>query len=1155
MKIYSLLVCITISKLFSFSTYSQNISISVNEVSVKKVIEEIEQKSEYTFFYNNSLIDISKTVSITATKEKIKKVLNRLFRSTNIDFKIYKNHVVLFPKNSKASPRAIKKLLDELDQRAKEQTKRSSEILKTPVSQSTVKGVVSASDGTPLPGVNILIKGTNAGALTDFDGNYTIAAKPGDVLVFSYVGFVTQEVLVNTNTVNITLQEDVSSLEEVVVVAYGVSSKEALTGSVTQIKSEEIAKRPIANLSSAIEGASPGVIVTAASGQPGAGQNVRIRGFGSFSASNAPLYVVDGIPTNGALNNINPADIENISILKDASSTALYGNKATNGVIIVTTKKGKSEVGEVSINISTGVTGRSIPEYDRIDAFDYYPIMWEALRNSNAIPGVDSQTDLDAANLDATNSIFSVLGYNPFNVPNNQIVGTDGRLNPNAQLLYNDFDWEGAITRTGLRRNADLSYQGASKNADYFVSLGYLNEDGYLIKTDFERITARVNVNFQAKPWLKLGANLAGNRSEGNQANIGGSGSFRNAFRFTRGIGPIYPIFAHDPVTGDFILDENGEREFDLNDNRPSGASTGRHIVVERLLDVDFDERSAINLRSYADITLADGLSFRANISYEEQNFYNTFFWNKTIGDGAPDGLGFKQYVRRKTTAFNQLFNYNKYFGEHNIDLLAGHESQQLVIDDFNGTRTLQVADGNLELINFVNTTDLESQRDEVNDESYFGRFNYNYGGKYYFSSSIRTDGSPRFAEERRWGTFWSVGGSWSIDKEDFISNISWINQLKLRSSYGELGNSRIQDDDNNDLYYPSLATFALANNNQGEPGVLRSNLGAPDLEWETSANFDVALEFGLFNRFRATVEYYNKESRNLIFNVPVALSDGAESKLENIGTLFNRGVEISLSYDILKTKDFSWNLTVNGATLKNEFSKLPQEEIINGTKKLRVGKGLFDYWIRDWYGVDPTDGSGLFVAEDPNATGVRIINGVAVTPFANNARFHYAGSAIPDLTGSINNQITYKQFSLTTLFTYQLGGDTLDFNYASIMSSGNYGAAKSVDILGRWQQPGDITDVPRMDAALASEWSGTSDRWLTDASFFNLRQVNLTYQFDSSLAKKLGVSSLNMYASAENIFSINARKGLNVQQQFNGNTSNAFTPARVITFGLNLKL
>ena len=421
--------------------------------------------------------------------------------------------------------------------------------------QTTVSGTVSDNSGG-IPGVSVLIKGTTTGVETDFNGKYSIKASSGSVLVFSYLGYKTIEKTIgSSNTINVTMIEDSSVLDEVVIVAYGTSSKEALTGAVTTIKNADIEKRSISNLSTALEGSSPGVVVTAASGQPGSGQAIRIRGFGSFGASNSPLYVVDGIPINGDLNAINPNDIENISILKDASSTALYGNKATNGVVMVTTKRGKSESGSLSLNASTGVVVRGIEEYDRINAKQYYPIMWEALRNSNAVPGTASAVDLAAANNTATNGIFNQLGYNPFNVPNNQIVGVDGKLNPNAELLYaNDLDWEKAITRVGVRRNYDLSYQGRSKNADYFASLGYLKEDGYVLNSDFRRVTTRLNLNYQAKPWLKTGLNVAGTFSKGNQAQTAGSNSFVNPFRFTRGIGPIYPIHQHDPTTGDFYF-------------------------------------------------------------------------------------------------------------------------------------------------------------------------------------------------------------------------------------------------------------------------------------------------------------------------------------------------------------------------------------------------------------------------------------------------------------------------------------------------------------------------------------------------------------------------------------------------------------------------
>lgn len=1015
--------------------------------------------------------------------------------------------------------------------------------------EKTVSGTVTDATG-PLPGVSILIKGTKTGTETDFDGNYTIKATQGNVLVFSFLGMKTVERTVGaSNSINVLLEEDANVLDEVVVVAYGTSSKEALTGAVTTIKTESIEKRAISNISTALEGASPGVVVTAGSGQPGSGQAIRIRGFGSFGASNSPLYVVDGIPINGNLNSINPNDIESISILKDASSTALYGNKATNGVVIVTTKRGKSQVGELRFNASTGIVARGIAEYDRIDAKQYYPIMWEALRNSNAVPGTASAADLAAANIAASNGIYNQLGYNPFNVANNQIVGTDGRLNSNAQLLYpDDLDWEDAITRTGIRRNYDLSYQGKSENADYFASLGYLKEDGYVLNSDFERVSTRVNLNYQAQPWLKTGLNIAGTFSKGNQAQTAGSSSFVNPFRFTRGMGPIYPIHQHDPVTGAYILDSNGNKLFDYEGNRPSGASAGRHIVQEILLNKDIRETNNYNAKTYIDLTLAEGLTFRTNLTYEEQNYYRSTFRNKLVGDGAPGGDASKAYTRTSTIGFNQLVNYKTAFGDHNLEFLLGHESQDLKIDQLYGNRAGLIVDGNTELINFVTTTNLGSLQDNLKEESYFGRANYNFANKYFVSSSLRRDGSSRFGPNFKWGTFWSVGGSWSIDKEKFMEDVSWVNHLKFRSSYGELGNSRGIG------YYPYQALFELDYNNQGESGFLRSSLGNPELQWETSKNFDVALEFGIFERLNGSVEFYNKESDNLLFAVPVALSDGIATRQANIGTLFNRGIEVSLSYDIINKEDLNWNINVNASTLQNEFTSLPQEEIINGTKKLKVGKSLFDYWIRDWYGVDPTDGSGLFVADDVNASGVRTVNGVAVTPFSNNAKYHYAGSVIPDLTGSITNTVSYKNFNLNFLFTYQIGGENLDFNYAGVMSAGGYGASKSVDILKRWQQPGDVTDVPRMDASFSSQWGATSDRWLTDASFLNLRQVNFSYDLPSDVANKFKMSSVRFFANAENLFSINARKGFNLQQAFSGNTSNVYTPSRVITMGVNLK-
>ena len=1026
--------------------------------------------------------------------------------------------------------------------------------------EKTISGeVTSAIDGLPLPGVNVVVKGTSTGAQTDFDGKYSINASSGDVLVFSFVGMKQVEATVGANNaVNITMQEDVSALDEVVVVAYGTSSKEAITGSVHQIKADDLIRRPIANISQALEGATPGIIVTSPSGQPGSGQSIRIRGFGSFTSSNAPLYVVDGFPINGGLNSINASDIESVTILKDASSTALYGNKAANGVVLVTTKRGKSQVGELNVNISTGIVSRGNPEYDRLNPSDYYEAFWESRRNAQAIPGVDSAADVAAANLDATNGIFADLGYNPFNVPNDQIVGIDGKINPGAQLIYSDLDWEDAISRTGIRKNVDLNFSQKSEKGDFFASMGYLDEQGYILDSDFSRVTARLNANYQAKPWLKLGLNMSGRVSEQNQAQTAGSNSFVNPFRFTRGIGPIYPIYQHD-ASGAFILDESGNRIFDLDDNRTPDASTGRHIVAEIKNDNDVRENINLVMKGLAEITITEGLKFTTNLSYENQAFYRSRFRSPLVGDGAPDGDIFKRSFRTTTIGLNQLLSYQKSFNDiHNFEVLAGHESQSLEFRDLNVNKDEQIFGGVEEFDNFVTLSGADSAFDEITDESYFGRLNYNFDHKYFLSGSIRTDGSSIYSDETRWGTFYSVGASWSMHKEDFIADVSWIDQLKLRASIGEVGNNNVLRDDATRIYYAYQGLLDLGFNNANEAGVILGSKASPNLQWETIENYDLALEFSLFNRVQATVEYYNKNSKDLIFAVPLPLSAGGtnfdDSQLQNIGELENSGIEMSLTYDIIQKEDFNWSMTINASTLKNEFKSLPQDSITNGTKQLKVGKGLFDYYIRDWYGVDPADGSGLFVAEDETATGVRTIDGVAVTPFSNNARFHYAGSVIPDLYGSINSNIRYKNFNLDFLFTYQIGGENLDLNYRGLLDSGGYGGALHADNLNRWRQPGDITDVPRNDAVLATQWNATSDRWLHDASYLSLRQINIGYTLPKKFTDKLGISSLQVYANAENVFNINKRKGFSQQQAFSGNTSNVFEPSKVATFGINAK-
>lgn len=992
-----------------------------------------------------------------------------------------------------------------------------------------------------------MVKGTQNGVTADFDGNYSIQAASTDILVFSFVGMSSKEIRVGNQTViNVTLESS-NQLEEVVVVAYGTAKKESYTGSVTQINAEDIGKRSLTNVVNALDGAAAGVKIAPANGQPGSTPQIIVRGIGSVNASISPLIIVDGVEFVGSFSSLNQNDIESISVLKDAASTSLYGSRAANGVIMITTKKGRKGKAVAQLNFSQGVTSRSIEEYERVNAFEYYPLMWEAIRNGLAITG---NTPFDEANQTATNTVFNQLRTNPFNVPNNEIVGTNGLINPNAQLLFTDLDWQEPLERSGTRTNVDFSYSGADDKTDYYVSLGYLLEEGYVIKSNFERISSRININSQLKDWFKTGVNLSATTSRSNNSRDGGTSSLVNPFFSTRTIAPIYPIFLHDE-TGAFVLDDAGQRIFDDGANRV-GSSSGRHVIQETLLNITRNEINSISGRTYAEFTFLKDFTFTFNAALDKRFIYTEDFDNPIVGDGAPIGRGGRDSQINTTINYNQLIRYNKSLGNHNFNVLLGHESFETEINFFTGFRSGLVVDGNTELINFTTTLDLESNSATLTREGYFANLNYDYNGKYLLSGSYRRDASSRFSRSARWGNFFSVGAAWNIDKENFLKDVSWLDALKLRLSYGEVGNDNLGD------FFISQSLFGLGFNNGGEGGIRGSAAGNPDLTWEVNVQQDIALEFSLFNsRVSGTLEYYERDSEDLLFEVPLPVSAGFDSFPDNIGDMTNKGFEFDINIGIIRNPNFRWDLNINGSTLTNEITKLPQEEIINGTKKLVVGGDIFAYWLRDWFGVDPADGSALFVLDpELGAAGdadVRTINGTLVTTNQNKAKFDFVGTAVPDLFGGFTNSFRYKQIDLSFTFTYQLGGETYDTNFAALMHPGTFGTALAKEALNRWQQPGDITNVPRMDANQVNVFNAASDRWLVDSDFLALRQFNIGYNFDKELLSSFGINTARLYASGENLFIATGRKGLDAGQNFNGTTQNRFTPSRVVSFGLNV--
>lgn len=1011
----------------------------------------------------------------------------------------------------------------------------------------------SVSDGTdPLPGVSVLIKGTAKGTETDFDGKYSIEAKQGDVLVFSFLGMKTVERTIGSSSViNVLLTEDANVLDEVVVVAYGTTTKEAITGAVDVVSAKDLSLRAATSPIAAIEGKSTGVQFLSGSGQPGSSPGIVIRGVGTLNGSTAPLYIVDGVQFDGSLSLLNQDDIQSMTVLKDAASTSLYGSRAANGVVIITTKKGNN--GKLQVNFSTryGTISRAIGDYDKVGAKQYYELMWEAYKNTSAIGGNGAL---------ASASIYNRLGYNPFDVPNDQIVGSDGKINPNAKLVYKGLNWLDAMERPGSRTNHTLSIAGGGENHRLFFSSSYLEEKGYVIQSDYERITNRLNADFSPNKWLNIGANVNFSLTTTNGPTGVGAGSIVNPFNWALNLGPIYPVHLVDQQ-GNYVLDANGQKRYDLGEGYPAyniqsrPYSPGRHGIAELVYNDNLTRQNNLGFRNFIEVSLIDGLKAKLTYGRDIQDYIDKEYENHIVGDGAPTGRYSETRFRRTIENFNQIITYDKTFEDkHNVNLTLGHESLDRNYSEVNGIANTQTATGIYEFDNFAAGDNVGGFSTDRRLEGYFARLNYNFDNKYYLSGSFRRDGTSVFSSDVRWGNFYSVGGSWSIDKEKFMENVSFVDRLKLRASYGEVGN------DNLNNFYISQALYTILPN-AGDPGIFWSTTGNSLLTWENQVSWDVALDFGLFNNLvEGSIEYYKKTSKDLLFNKPIPLSEGLNQAPQNVGDIFNKGLELSLTGHIINKDDLKWDMTVQASTFKNEITKLDSPSD-NGSKRWEVGRSRYDYYIYHYAGVDQANGDALYyMFEDDATTGKRVpvLNTDGTHKTTNDwqaAGEAYTGdSSIPDLLGSVSNTIKYKQFSLDFLFTFGVGGKILDNGYAGLMHSGSYGRALHTDALNAWRKPGDITNVPRLETGNPNQTVAGSTRFLTDASFLTLRNINFSYDLDPSLTDKFGINNLRLFVTGENLFISSERKGVNPQQSLSGvQGGNSFNPAKVVSLGVNL--
>lgn len=1026
----------------------------------------------------------------------------------------------------------------------------------------TVTGKVTDDKGLPVANASVIVKGTKKGTATNVLGEYTLSVPANaKTLLITSVNMVAVEVSISSGIFNAVLVPDMNTMTNVIVtVPYGTVKKTAFTGSENTVTAATIQKQQVTDITHVLEGLIPGITATNGGGAPGAARaDIQIRGPSSISLTSAPLYVLNGVPYFGSISALSNDDIESVTVLKDAAASALYGSRAANGVIMITTKKGKKGKANVSGSFRQGFMSRGIPEYDRVGPQQYYELFWEAYKNAYVSQGQSAA--IAGHNASEVLTGPSGLVYNAYNVPGNQLVDSTGKFNPNAKLLWNE-SWEDALFRTASRTNANVSISGANDNMDYFISGGYLNEEGIVRNSDYKRYNLRVDLNVQATDWFKVGLNLDG--ASAKRDDLLATGSFTsNPFYYSRNMGPIYPVYQHDPVTGAYV-DTLGEHRLDYGVPEQMGTRpyAGRSNLRGTLdLDKNYSDIFNGNANTYAEIKFLKDFTFKTTLGLNLFSDYATAYQNNQYGDAAPStpggtdgGRSTKTIHKILTLTGNEVLTWKKTFGGHNITALAGHENYKLKDNNLSANKSGFIFPGQTDLNNGATSFGpATSTEDNHRIESYLANVNYDYKAKYLLSASFRRDGSSRFSPEARWGNFYSAGIGWRLTQEKFLKNIKWLSELKLRASYGEQGNEDIN------LYY-QYRDYYFANGTGGYNPPDPFRYANPDLKWEKNAATNIAIDLGIFkNRLTLTAEWFNKVSSNLLFDVPGA-SSVVPFSYKNIGTMYNRGYELQLGYSPVRSSNFNWKIDANATHFINKVTKIPGTPIYqkngitqaNGIQNVQVGHSKFEFYLPEFAGVDASNGDALYYTDvldaNGNSTGQRTITNVLNSKTTR----YYHGTSLPKISGGITNSFNYKGFDLSILLTFAYGGLYYDGNYQGLMHRGDAGTAWSSDILGRWQKPGDVTNIPRLQNNISGQ-DGASTRWLVDGSWLNIKNITLSYTLPKTGLKNL--NGLSIFVNVDNAHLFTAKKGIDPQRAFDGTSDASYTPFRTFTAGFTVNL
>lgn len=975
--------------------------------------------------------------------------------------------------------------------------------------------VTDAAQGTPLTGVSVFTKDAKSGTLTDDAGRYSLRVTDNDrVLVFTFVGYAQQEVKLGAeNVLNVSLGSDESKLQEVVVVGYGKQIRREVTGALSRVSGKDIENVPLASFDQMLQGKVPGLQVVSTSGQPGAATNVRLRGIGSISAGAAPLYVVDGIPlvigdnsslttTANSLAGINPNDIEDISVLKDASATSIYGSRAANGVILITTKKGRAGKTRIRIDAEAGFNKLALAETARpLTTMEYYELTLEGLANRfGGEPRDYVQDFLDVWAADTTKNV----------------------------------DWIDLISQTGKQQQYNISLQGGNENTQFFLSGGFFRQDGVVIKSGFERTSLNMNLTTKAGKNITIGAGL--NLTKSLQQTPNNSGGFSN---------PVAAAFFLLPFAPPYD-----------DDGKPNIDPTYYGVSYNPLAIAEWDYNRYNNLKGlssiYGEWKILNNLKFTSRYGLDYQDVFEKLYWNPLHGDGVSyEGYGFSNSRRIWNWIWSNTLDYKvQPFKSANIvfDLKAGYEAQEQR-DDVQelSTNTFPLSvEQKPELVLGAAPQSASTYYDDWAIQSVFGSMNVNLFDRFNVYGSYRRDGSSRFGINKRYGNFWSAGAAWNIDREAFMNNLSWVSSLKLRGSYGVNGNADIGN-------YEWKALYSYGVNYNLQTGTAPSDIGNFDLTWELNKPLDIGIDLGVLNeRVTLSFDWYRRVSSALLLDLPLSLTSGFATTKANVGRMENKGIEVDLNVSPVRNRTVRWDIGLNMARNKNKILELlpGQDSYVDGSFIRKVGMNFQTWYTRLYAGVDPQTGDALWYKDATRKE--------TTTDYGEAERVEY-NAAQPKMFGSFNNSVSYKGISLMAQLNYQFGGYIRD-GFQDYTKSDGFDPFENrhSSQLRRWQKPGDITDVPKYVFNNSSQSNAFSSRFIYKSDFLRLRTITLAYDLPAEVLSKFNIASVKFYARALNLFTKTYDKNLDFDPDAGGingiNDLNMF-PLKSMTVGINIGL